>query len=418
MSLPPAPGTDYVAQADQEWRAYIEPLLGIGARVAKLYPPAIDPQVRQEMFRLMVSEIGSGYMHRVYASPEYPDLIPNWSQLFNNIGNLNPDNVQQFTPLEADGVYKVSGYRGSVHIVDIQIGASSMFTYGVANKEKNYGPSLANYDLDELTIGTDGAFEFILSATKPTDHTGDWRRLPPQSDYLLIRQLSYDWLREVDARFAIERLDRPAAKPRQTAAQIKSALDGIPGFVERWCTMAIGPREAESMTWAAAFGVAGGDRIKLIDFTNDQGGRKAQMYIAGMFVLEPGEALIYEMAPGKCRYWNLHLGSEMTNTFDFMNRQVSVNGFGSMPDSDGVIRIVISAEDPGVKNWLDTMGYRAGYIWGRLDTWEKETQPTLTKVRSNEVRKHLPADTEAISAAERDASIRLRRKGAQLRRRW
>jgi hypothetical protein len=35
-----------------------------------------------------------------------------------------------------------------------------------------------------------------------------------------------------------------------------------------------------------------------------------------------------------------------------------------------------------------------------------------------DIRKHLPADTPAMSAQERDASLRLRRKGAQLRRRW
>ncbi len=418
MSLPPSSGHDFVALADKEWRAYIEPLLPLGARIAKVYPPASDPQLRQEMFRLMYSEIGSGYMHRVFSNSEHPDLIPNWSQLFNNIGNLNPDNVQQSTPIDADGVYQISGFRGSVHIVDFQIGRSTMFTYGVANAEKTFGPSLANYDIDELTIGKDGSFEFILSATRPAGFTGDWRHLPPGGDHLQIRQLAYDWLHEIDARIAIERLDRPAAKPRPTAAQIKAALDGIPGFVERWCKMAIGPREAESVNWATAFGVGGADKIVLIDFTKDQGGRKAQKYIAGMFALEPGEALIYQMAPGRCRYWNLHLGNEMTCTYDFMNRQVSLNGFGTTADSDGVIRIVISAEDPGVPNWLDSMGYRSGYIWGRLDTWEKETTPTITKIRSQDVRRHLPANTPTISAAEREAAIRLRRKGAQLRRRW
>src|SRR5690606_31009744 len=114
--------------------------------------------------------------------------------------------------------------------------------------------------------------------------------------YLLIRQLSYDWLNEVDARFAIERLDRPAAKPRQTAEQIKAALDGIPGWTERWVKLGIGPAEAEQMDWKTAWGVANADRITLIDFTNDQGGRGAQKYICGRFELEEDEALIYQMS--------------------------------------------------------------------------------------------------------------------------
>jgi hypothetical protein len=409
---------EIVRIADKEWRSYIEPLLPLGAELVRLFPPAADPQIRAEMFRFMYSQLGAGYMQLVYANPEYPDFIPNWTQVFNNGGNLNPDNVQQFTPLDDDGIYKVSGYRGTVYIVDIQVGDSPMFAYGRRNKDKSYGPTLANYDIDDLTIGEDGSFEFILSAERPPGYTGDWLRLPPNSNYLLIRQLSYDWLNEVDARFAIERLDRPAAKPRQTAEQIKAALDGIPGWTERWVKLGIGPAEAEQMDWKTAWGVANADRITLIDFTNDQGGRGAQKYICGRFELEEDEALIYQMSPGKARYWNLHLGTELMNTLDYFNRQVSLNGFTARTDPDGVIRIVISAKDPGVPNWLDNMGYKAGFIWGRLDTCERYDTPTITKMKFSDVRKHLHPDTPTLSPEVREASIRRRRKGAQLRRRW
>jgi hypothetical protein len=404
-----------VAAADKEWRAYIEPLLPLGKNMAKAFPQSKDPQVRAEMFRFMYSELGAGYMQLVYANPEYPDFIPNWTQVFNNGGNLNPDNVYQFTPIDPDGVYKISGFRGSVRIVDFQIGASSLFSYGKANAEKSFGPTFANYDIDTMTLGKDGAFGFVLSAKRPEGYSGDWRPLPPKSDYLLVRQLSYDWINEVDARLAVERLDRPAAKPRQTAAQIDTALKFIPEWTERWVKMGIGPKEGVKL-WGDAWGTK--DKIVLIDFTKDQGGRAPQLYIAGQFDLKPDEALVYEMAPGKCRYWNLHLGSEMLNTLDFMNRQVSLNGFMAKPDSDGKIRIVISAKDPGIPNWLDNMGYKAGYIWGRLDTCENNATPTITKIAVADVRKSLPQDTPLVTAEERDTAIRLRRKGAQLRRRW
>ena len=405
-----------VTTADKEWRAYIEPLLPLGANVAKKFPQAKDPQTRQEMFRFMYSQLGAGYMQLAYASPKYPDFIPNWTQVFNNGGNLNPDNVYQFTPLDDDGVYKISGFRGSVHIVDFQVGASPLFSYGKANAGKNFGPTFANYDLDSLHLGKDGAFEFILSAKRPEGYEGDWRPLPPKTDYLLVRQLSYDWLNEVDARLAIERLDVPAAKPRQSGAEIKAALDQVPAWTERWVKMGIGPAEAEKVDWGTAWKTK--DKIVLIDFTKDQGGRSTQLYIAGQFDLTPEQALIVEMAPGKCRYWNMHLGSEMLNTLDFMNRQVSLNGFTAKADSDGAYRVVISAKDPGVPNWLDDMGYKAGYIWGRLDTCESNATPTVKKINVADVRKYLPQDTLVVTAEERDAAIRLRRKGAQLRRRW
>ena len=407
---------DYVKQADKEWRAYIEPLLPLGKTLAKKFPQAKDEQARAELFRFMYSEFGAGYMQLIYANPRHPDFIPNWTQVFNNGGMLNPDNVYQFSPLDADGVYKISGFRGSVHIVDFQIGASPTFARGRANKDKNFGPTLANYDIDKMHIGADGAFEFILSAKRPEGYEGDWRALPPTADHVLVRQLSYDWLNEVDARLAIDRLDTPAAKPRQTPAEIKAALSFIPEWTERWVKMAIGPHEADQMDWMTRWGSK--DKIVLIDFTKDEGGRAAQKYIAGHFDVTPDTAMIYEMAPGKCRFWNLHLGNDLLNTLDFMNRQISLNGFSTKVDSDGRIRIVISEKDPGVNNWLDSMGYKTGTIWGRLDGCEDYTTPTIKTVKLEDVRKNLPADTVLVTAEAREASIRLRRKGAQLRRRW
>ena len=400
---------DYAAQADKEWRAYITPLLPLGERVAEVFPQAKDPQLRQEMFRLLYSQLGAGFMQLAYANPRYPDFIPNWTQVFNNNGNINPDAVYQFTPLEDDGVYKISGFRGSVRIVDMQIGDSPVFSYGKRNAKGNFGPTLANFDIDDFHIGQDGAFEFILSKQRPQGYKGDWRPMPPKTNYLLVRQLAYDWLNEIDARLAIDRLDLPAAKPRQSAAQIKAALDQIPEWAERWPKMNIGFFPA---TWGMD------DKAEMTHYEKEEGGRAAQIYIGSRFDLAPDEALIWEMAPGKCRFWNLHLGNELLNTLDFMNHQIGLNGFTARTGNDGRIRLVVSAQDPGIPNWLDTVGYKKGYLWGRLDSCENNATPTITRVKVADIRQHLPEDTPVVSAEERDAAIRLRRKGAQLRRRW
>lgn len=406
-----------VALADREWRALIEPLLAVGANTAAVFPPAEDKALRYEMHKFLYSQLGAGYMQLVYASPEYPDFIPNWSHVFNNVGLINPDVVYHFTPIDDDGVYKISGFRGTVRIVDFQLGDGSMFAYGRPNEDLSFGPTFANYDIDELTFGEDGSFEFILSARRPAGWSGDWRPLPSTSNYLLARQLSYDWVNEVDARLAIDRLDRPAAKPRQTPDQIQAALSYIPEWAERWVKLSIGPREGEAGQWVDLWQTRE-KKIILIDFTDDQGGREAQAYINGFFELKPDEAVILEFAPGECRFWNAHLGNELLNTHDLMHRQTSLNGHTARIDADETYRVVVSSEDPGVPNWLDTLGYERGYIWGRFDTCEKLETPTYQKVKIADIRNHLPEDTPEVSAAQREESIRLRRKGAQLRIRW
>ena len=122
--------------------------------------------------------------------------------------------------------------------------------------------------------------------------------------------------------------------------------------------------------------------------------------------------------PKQCHYWSFQLTDERWSSIDWMNRQTSLNGYMAKVDKDGKFRAVISAQDPGVPNWLDSAGYARGVIQGRWDRCSSWPLPTVTKVMITDVRNHLPADTAVISAEARDAAIRLRRKGAQLRRRW
>lgn len=107
----------------------------------------------------------------------------------------------------------------------------------------------------------------------------------------------------------------------------------------------------------------------------------------------------------------------MANTLDFYNRIVNTNGHQAQADADGAYRIVVSCEDPGVWNWMDTLGLAKGFLWGRMDR-VNEYQPKATKVPVAELREHLPDDTRACSPDERETELRNHRMGAQLRRRW
>ena len=77
----------------------------------------------------------------------------------------------------------------------------------------------------------------------------------------------------------------------------------------------------------------------------------------------------------------------LLNTLDFMNRQVSLNGFTAKPDSDGHYRIVISAKDPGVPNWLDKADCPWGVIQMRFNRPDvAPPEPTTTRVKVADVR--------------------------------
>jgi hypothetical protein len=331
-----------------------------------------------------------------------------YNQVFNQ-GFPNPDDSYYLTPVDDDGVYKISGFRGTVRLIYFEVGSGDTVPYGTGN----LGPSKAVYDIDTLRKGEDGSIEVILSPERPAGYDGDWWKLDAGATYFIVRQRSYDWLGEVDGRFAIERLDQPAAKPRPTVHEMDVNLGNIAVWAETFARISLdGP-------WVKHLRASGFvNKLKAKDYSAASG-LGNQRYVEGLFELEEDEALIIETdIPDDCSYWNFQLADNFWRSIEWVHRQSSLNGYTARLDADGKFRAVVSIEDPGVPNWLDTFGHKTGQIYGRWTNSVSEIAPVVTKIKIADVRRHLPADTPSVTAKERDAAIRLRRKGAQLRRRW
>jgi hypothetical protein len=149
------------------------------------------------------------------------------------------------------------------------------------------------------------------------------------------------------------------------------------------------------------------------------GGVPGQFYYEGAYELKDDEALIFEAkVPPQCAYWSVILTNDVYETTDWYNNQSSLNGSQLRVDEDGKVRVVVSARDPGVPNWLDTSGYPSGVIQGRWTDCNNEPIPTLRKVAFKQIRRQLPTDTPAVSAEQREHSIRERRAQLQWRPLW
>jgi hypothetical protein len=234
--------------------------------------------------------------------------------------------------------------------------------------------------------------------------------LHPEADFIMVRQRSYDWAGEEAGRLAIERVGGDPLKPRQDIATIDRQLRALlGGFTER-----LSRQWLNYQNDVIRRGV-----INRLEMTDIGGNIPVQVYWQGMFRLEPGQALILEtVLPARQLYWNVQLNDEFWNAVEFVYRQSSLNGHQARLDSDGRFRAVIALEDPGVPNWLDPAGTMFGMLIGRWYAADSLPMPTLTPVPFAELRRHLPPDTPTVSPAERAEQLRLRRLGAQLRRRW
>jgi hypothetical protein len=144
-----------------------------------------------------------------------------------------------------------------------------------------------------------------------------------------------------------------------------------------------------------------------------------QIYWECVFDLSEDEALIIETDLPKVRkYWNIQVADAVWNQVEMVYRQSSLNGHQAKIDPDGKFRAVVSASDPGVANWLDTGGSLNGMLIGRWYACDTHPTPQLTRVKLSELSSRLPPDIPRVTADERKEALRIRRVGAQMRRRW
>jgi hypothetical protein len=133
------------------------------------------------------------------------------------------------------------------------------------------------------------------------------------------------------------------------------------------------------------------------------------------FDISADEALLIEATPAHAKYWSIQLNDQFNQGLDYVHHRCSLNGYQARVDSDGKFRAVLAAHDPGVPNWLDTVGTLQGFGLMRFFFPERFEIPSTRKVKLAELRRHLPDDTPTVSPSERREEMR-RHKKAALRR--
>jgi Protein of unknown function (DUF1214) len=304
--------------------------------------------------------------------------------------------------LRGDLTYRVSGNRGTCH----QLLFSTQ--HGFAGFVDRYSDmkDIHTFDDKEFKVGADGEFEIIFSVNRPAAYTGNWAPITPATDTMMVRYVSQDWAKERDPQLAIECLDPVPPKKRLAPEEI----------IERIRKMAMFPAHMDRLFFwhqndqKKRVGVNKFELNKLTGF---------QYYWPAVFEFTPGEALIVETDLPKVRpYWNLQLNDPYFNMVEFVYRLSSINGATGVASSDGKLRAVVSLEDPGVPNWLDTAGYTEGTLWGRWYDCDSTPLPTLKRVPFGKIRDYLPADTPHITPDQRAHELRARVRACQRRRRW
>ena len=392
------------------WTGLVDGLRELPNRMLARLPESMqnDPQVRAEIGRLMLEALASSALDAIGGDGDYPAFLPQIGQLL-NVGQPNADTVYRTARVTPGGTYRLRGLRGSLRMASIgQVGP----TPGEPGaKSAQPGPTRVYHDLNALHVDAQGRFDVLLSPERPAGYNGDWWQLEASTTKLLLRMVSDDWSRERDPTIAIERIDRPMGRPRRSAADLEQRLRSLPV-----ATAFIAQLFVDHVEQLRRQGYV--NKLKVFD-PSQIGGLTGQFYYEGAYDLRDDEALIVEVkVPSSCRYRSIILTNEIYETTDWYNNQSSLNDSQATPDKDGVLRVVVSAKDPGVANWLDTAGYQRGVIQGRWAFCNQQPVPSVRKVAVTEVRASLPAQTRTLTPGERDREIRARRLLLQQRPLW
>jgi hypothetical protein len=158
--------------------------------------------------------------------------------------------------------------------------------------------------------------------------------------------------------------------------------------------------------------------VTLVDYSAG-GGLAGQWYHEGVFELTHDEALVVEAdLQGGIDTLSLALTDGLGCTLDWANAQTSLNRKQAYIDADGWLRFVVAGDDPGVANWLDTMGHKIGIMQFRWTGSAEAPNLTFRLVGARDVTASLPLGTRTVSRKQRDTILRERAIAAQRRSYW
>jgi hypothetical protein len=302
-----------------------------------------------------------------FADPAFPVLRRPAHETV-KIGADNPDNHYQSAPISGAYEYRIWGHRGSIHYLGIGTYAGG---YGSSGRRGQDGYVEAR----DLEIAPDGTFELRVSC-RP--QAGNWLPMRPDSALLIVRQTFQDRTREQIADLHIERLGADAAPapltPEFLDGGLARAAAYVAGTAELFTDWAEGfakrPNELPKFDPAVAAAAHGDPNI---------------CYFHGYWELGPDEALVVEVTPPECDYWNFQVNNHWMESLDYRYHPIAVNHHGARRRPDGSVRLILSARNPGVDNWLDTAGHARGTMCLRWIGAREHPEPTTRVVKLTEL---------------------------------
>jgi hypothetical protein len=294
-------------------------------------------------------------------------LFVNPTHQFSRQGLDNPDAIY-FNAFLREGVeYVVRGRRGTTADLSFQV-------MGGQYSADSAAIDLMAFDDRELDVQPDGSFEFTYVAE-------------PGAKTMIVREVFNDWDTEERGTLTIERPDtlgRPAAwlTRERLTKKYDVAARSLVGSIQTWFAFPHFFQLKEPVN-------------TLTPPQSTPGGLASQRSSIGHYELTDDQAIVITVPRcDDCSYQAVQVGSDWYTSTDYETHQTSLTKAQAVTDPDGLMRFVVSEQNPGIANWLETTGHRTGALMLRWQRLERDLTPadgpTVEVVPFADVRDHLP----------------------------
>ncbi len=396
---------------DSLWSGFLSRLADLEVLSRQIVPPS-GPVDRADVSRNLLQMLhfglerllGSGDPYRPFFSRPWPVHYFDW-------GGGNPDAVYRTVVISDDATYRIFG----------RVGNADFMSFEFFEGQSQRGQLLR----EDLEPGDDGRFQIYLG---PKQMPGPWLEITPGTAGILTREFFADWGEAQPSELHIECIDGPSSSWPQIA----------PGRVGRELEALAGWMRASVEIWAGRSSDGRQRSCNRFDPTPSRADTPLPYVYHAFYDLGDDECLLMEFPNPPSRYFGVQLMTGLWSTFNHAHRHSSLNSHQVTIDEDGVLRMVIAHRDPGINNWLDTIGHRQGGVLMRVasaverssrrparlqDTqrdWMDHVRtgtsaltegipvvppPQCRVVKLAELDRILPANTPRVDSAERQAII-------------
>ncbi|EJL21502.1 DUF1214 domain-containing protein [Novosphingobium sp. AP12] len=383
------------------WEQFCDNLKAAGASAFKDANPA-NPLQRADAFRFLTQSLGQAFdLALETKDPAFPQI-----HAFTTPTMKLGGDVADFTYRQAwiDGAhaYRITGRKGTARWLNVTVQGPRPETIPGTDWPSLHEPfgdiPECNILGSQIEADADGNFELFIGGEA---RERNWLPTTPGSRKLFIRE-AFDGWDETPSTLTIERVGMAEPRPLPSPARMIEAMDWAGTFVTGLM------RDWPEHSWMTSRGVC--DPQALNQFpadktANDKSDAKRGRMAAHMvWRLEPHQTLIVEMDmhPG---FWIFGMGGAFVGSMDFLHRPVSYTPARTRVDGDGVVRLVLSHDDPGVHNWLDTQGFSGGNLTYRNLLTQDPASFRTRLIDRADLMDHLPADTAMVTPEERQAML-------------